>query len=85
MPRKPPPKPAKQKYSWDLKGRAFYQAFVLKMKPTEIAISLDMSVRVVQHVLKMWREIGDVCKGRKGKGRAPLMKNDAVRVYFLLV
>ena len=47
---------------------------------TEIAIDLNMPVRVVQCVLTNWREIGDVCKDRARMGRAPLMQQSSVKV-----
>ncbi|KDQ51314.1 hypothetical protein JAAARDRAFT_113397, partial [Jaapia argillacea MUCL 33604] len=52
---------------------------------TEVAISLDMPLRVVQRVLKMWREIGEVCKDRTRLGRSPLMTTDAVRLMLGLL
>ena len=67
-------------YSRDLKQRVIYQAYTLMKTTTEIAINLNMPVRVVQHVLMNWWEIGDVCKDRACIGRAPLMKQGSVKV-----
>ena len=60
--------------------RVIYQALTLKKKTTRIAIDLDIPLRVVQRVLRSWREIGEVCKDRTVVGRAPLMKPAEVKV-----
>ncbi|EDR13075.1 uncharacterized protein LACBIDRAFT_308513 [Laccaria bicolor S238N-H82] len=52
---------------------------------TEIAIDLNMPVHVVQRVLMNWREIGDVCKDRAHMGRAPLMKQDSIKLMLGLL
>ncbi|KAJ6522610.1 hypothetical protein B0H19DRAFT_857960, partial [Mycena capillaripes] len=39
----------------------------------EIAHDLNMPLRVVQRVMQMWTEIGEVSRDRRHKGRAPLM------------
>lgn len=53
---------------------------MLKKTTTEISIDLDIPLCVVQHVLKCWREIGEVCKDRTRMGCALLMKPDKVKV-----
>lgn len=80
MPRKKNLFPTRQHYSRDLKRRVVYQAFTLGKTTTEISIDLDIPVRVVQRVLKCWREIGEVCKDRTRMGRAPLMSQEAIMV-----
>ena len=80
MPRKKTPYPTRQQYSRDLKKRVVYQAFTLEKTTTEISIDLDIPLRVVQRVLKCWREIGEVCKDRTRMGHSPLMKPDEVKV-----
>jgi hypothetical protein len=35
---------------------------------TDVAINLDMLLRVVQHVLKVWDDTGEVCLSQKGEG-----------------
>ena len=55
-------KGSRQHYSKDLKQRIVYQRFTLGMNTSEIAKNLDMSVRVVQQVLQLWEEIGEVVK-----------------------
>jgi transposase len=82
MPRKPRIKPIRQFYSWDLKRRVIYQAYTLHKTSTQIAIDLDMPLRVVQRVWRCWREIGEVCKDRVRMGRAPIMTVTAVDVSF---
>ncbi|PPQ84100.1 hypothetical protein CVT24_002275 [Panaeolus cyanescens] len=85
MPRKPSPVRQRRKYSSDLKQRVIYQAYTLRKKTTAIAIDLDMPLRVVQHTLKLWQDIGEVCRSRKGIGRTPIMRNDAVKFMLALI
>jgi hypothetical protein len=80
MPRKPRSKPLRQHYTRDLKRRVIYQAEVLGYSSTKIAIELSMPLTVVQRVRRTWSEIGEVCRDRKYKGRAPLMSTTAVSV-----
>jgi transposase len=80
MPRKPRSKPLRQHYTRDLKRRVIYQAEVLGYSSTKIAIELSMPLTVVQRVRRTWSEIGEVCRDRKYKGRAPIMSNAAVSV-----
>ncbi|KAJ7140339.1 hypothetical protein C8R46DRAFT_849173, partial [Mycena filopes] len=40
---------------------------------TEIAIDLDMPLRVVQRVKRTWNEIGEVSRERRYLGRSPIM------------
>lgn len=80
MSRKPNLEPIRKHYSHDLKKRIIYQVLTLEKTTTQISIDLDIPLRVVQRILKMWREVGEVLKDRKGMGKAPLMKNDAVKV-----
>ncbi|KAF8220919.1 hypothetical protein L208DRAFT_1331007, partial [Tricholoma matsutake] len=40
---------------------------------------------VVQHVLKCWQEIGEVCKDRTHMGHAPLMSQKAVMFMLALL
>ena len=83
MPRKCPAKPVRQVYSRDLKRHVIYQAKVLGKLFTQIAIDLDMDLRVVQCVKQTWREIGDVCRDRKYKGRPPLMSSVEIDVRLI--
>jgi hypothetical protein len=52
----------------------------LHLSSTEIAIMLDMPLRVVQRVRQVWNEIGGVSRQRTRSGRAPLMSRDSVDV-----
>ncbi|KAJ7203048.1 hypothetical protein GGX14DRAFT_369858 [Mycena pura] len=76
--------PIRQHYSKDLKCRVIYQAYTLKKTSTEIAIDLDMPLRVVQRVKKTWREIGEVCRDRKYIGRSPMMSPNHTKVRISL-
>jgi len=51
-------------YSRDLKRHVIYQARTLGKPSTQIEISLDMPLRVVQQVQQVWDEIGEVCRDR---------------------
>jgi hypothetical protein len=73
MPRKKPATPIQNHHSKDLKQRVIYQAFTLRKGSKEIAHDLNMPLRVVQRVIQMWTEIGEVSRDRRHKGRAPLM------------
>ncbi|KIJ39962.1 hypothetical protein M422DRAFT_81290, partial [Sphaerobolus stellatus SS14] len=45
-------------------------------KTSDIAIDLDMSLRVVQRILKLWNDIGDVVNTPVKIGKAPLMNKE---------
>ncbi|KAJ7177141.1 hypothetical protein C8R46DRAFT_835951, partial [Mycena filopes] len=62
MPRKKPMNALRNHYSKDLKMRVIYQAFNLYKSSKEIAVDLNMPLRVVQRVMKTWAEIGEVCR-----------------------
>ncbi|KAJ7215975.1 hypothetical protein GGX14DRAFT_391642 [Mycena pura] len=57
-PRKNPAVPVQNHYSKDLKQRVIYQAYTLEKGSTEIAIDLNMPLRVVQRIKQTWAEIG---------------------------
>lgn len=80
MPRKTPLQPKRKTYSRDLKTRVIYQSETLGKSSTQIAIDLDMSLRVVQRVIQTYGEIGEVCRSRKFQGRAALMSPGAIDV-----
>lgn len=80
MARKKPPVPLRRHYSHDLKRRVIHMSQKLHLSSTEIAILLDMPLRVVQRVRQVWNEIGEVARQRARSGRAPLMSREAVDV-----
>jgi transposase len=80
MARKQRAVPLRQHYSRDLKRRVIHMSQKLHLSSTEIAIMLDMPLRVVQRVRQVWNEIGEVCQHRARSGRAPLMSRQAVDV-----
>ncbi|KAJ6586665.1 hypothetical protein B0H10DRAFT_1628922, partial [Mycena sp. CBHHK59/15] len=53
---------------------------------TQIAISLNMPLRVVQRIKQTWREIGEVCRDRKHLGRSPMLlqANTSASLQFML-
>ena len=62
----PPSHPATRRhYSKDVKELVIYQWLTLGRSTTEIATDLNMSLRVVQRVLKLYEEIGEVVKDPK--------------------
>lgn len=80
MARKRPLLFQRRHYSRDLKERVIYQSYTLHKKPKDIAIDLDMSLRVVHRVRKLWKEIGEVVKDPKSQGRDRLLKAHEVEV-----
>lgn len=90
MPHKNPHTPFWTTYTWDHKELVIYQSKIPGKTITQIAIELDlqMKLRSVQHVLQTWDKIGEVCKDKKYKGRAPLMSEFSpsnLCVYWLLL
>jgi transposase-like protein len=62
----------RQTYSEDLRKRVIYQRFTREKKIDEIALDLNMSKRVVERILNLWRTTGEVMSqepGKKGKRR----------------
>ena len=78
-----PPTPC-HRYSKDVKKPVIYQSSVLDMSTTDIAVNLDMLVRVVQRVLQTWDEIGAVVREPKTLGGACLMTTEQVQVSLTL-
>ncbi|THU88254.1 hypothetical protein K435DRAFT_613697, partial [Dendrothele bispora CBS 962.96] len=54
-------------------------------KTHDIAHDLNMPLRVVQRVLQTWREIGEVCRERKGLGRAQILSDCHMQLLITLV
>ncbi|KAJ7615148.1 hypothetical protein DFH06DRAFT_961117, partial [Mycena polygramma] len=52
---------------------------------TEIATDLNMPLRVVQRVIQTWRELGEVCRDRRHRGRAPLMSPNNCKFVLALI
>ncbi|KAJ3928437.1 MAG: hypothetical protein NXY57DRAFT_902023 [Lentinula lateritia] len=76
MPRKRNIVRLRRHYSTDLKHRVLYQQYTLGKKTAAIAIDLNMPLRVVQRVLNTWNNIGEVCRDRRGQGRASRLPRD---------
>ena len=81
MPPKKPLVPTRRIYSRDLKWRIIYQTDVLRLTSSEISTNLDIPVRVVQRVRKIWNETGEVCKNRTTVRRA---EHCEVSIYELI-
>jgi hypothetical protein len=63
-----------------LKQCVIYQAYTLGYSSTQIAIELNIDLRTVQRVRKLYSEIGEVCKDCMYMGRPPLMSMGATKV-----
>ena len=65
-----PQSPSPHHHYWqDLKQHVIYQWFTLDKSTTGIAKDLDMSLWVVQRILKLYEEIGDMVKDPKAHTR----------------
>ncbi|KAJ7933203.1 hypothetical protein B0H13DRAFT_1856490 [Mycena leptocephala] len=84
MARKQGAVPLRHHYSHDLKRRIIHMSQKLHLNSTEIAIFLDLPLRVVQRVRRVWNEIGEVCWQWAGSGRAPLTFREAIDVCITL-
>ena len=72
MPRQPPEVRLRHTYSKDLRERIVYQRYKLKKKIIAISIDLNISQRVVERTLQLWRDTGEVVHdgpGLHGKRR----------------
>ena len=78
-----PPTPCHH-YSKDVKKLVIYQSNVLNMSTTDIAVNLDMPVRVMQQVLQTWDKIGAVVRELKTLGQVHLMTTEQVQVSLTL-
>jgi hypothetical protein len=79
---------SRRHYSKDLKDRIIYQYNILKMKPPETAISLNMSTRVVYQTLQLWEEIGNIVQNLKNDdihSRPKLMNETACNVSLFII
>ncbi|KAJ7599635.1 hypothetical protein C8J56DRAFT_726750, partial [Mycena floridula] len=73
MPHRKRATPLKNHYSRDLKRRVIYQHNILGYNTTKISRNLDIPLHVVQRVIQVHNEIGEVCRDRGQVGRSPLM------------
>lgn len=73
MPRTRVGEPLQHTYSRDLRLRVIHQKFKLACTSTQIAIDLDMPLRVVQRTIQRWIEIGDVIAVPHQVGRAQIL------------
>lgn len=70
----------RKRYSRDLRQRVVHQRFKLHRQTAQISADLDMSLRVVERILHLWREIGDVCRVPKRIGRARALSSEHAEV-----
>ncbi|KAJ7182124.1 hypothetical protein C8R46DRAFT_885205 [Mycena filopes] len=85
MPRVKPIEAARTHSTKDLKQRVIYQAFTLGKRTTQIAIDLNMPLRVVQRCITTWREIGEVARDRTYIGRAPMLSPEHTKFMLALL
>ncbi|KAJ7580331.1 hypothetical protein C8J56DRAFT_867191 [Mycena floridula] len=85
MPRRKRATPLRIHYSHDLKRRVIYQHNILGFSTTKISQNLDMPLRVVQRVIQVYNEIGDVCRDRSHIGRSSLMTETAATMMLALL
>ncbi|THU95385.1 hypothetical protein K435DRAFT_666464, partial [Dendrothele bispora CBS 962.96] len=52
---------------------------------SEISVTLAMPLRVVQRVLGTWKEIDDVCRERKGRGRRRVLSTHNMQFLIAIV
>ena len=74
-------------YSKDLKQHIIYQSLTLGYSTMEIAKNLDMSLRVVQRTLQLWREIGDIVQDPQTyarQDRAQLLDTGCIEVSLTI-
>ena len=83
MPRRKPITSIRRHYSNDLKEHIVYQLQTLGYSSSTIAVNLDISLRVVQRVKKVFAETGKVCEDRAYMGRSPSMSMNAIEVIIL--
>jgi hypothetical protein len=72
-------------YGHDLKEHIVFQHKALEKKPIDIAKDLDISLCMVQRVLQLWNEIGDVVWNPADyatHGRPRLLNVVACNVHF---
>ena len=55
----------RQTYSEDLRKRVIYQRYTLEKKIAEISLDLNISKRVVERILHLWRTTGEVTAPKK--------------------
>ncbi|KAJ8475422.1 hypothetical protein ONZ45_g15616 [Pleurotus djamor] len=85
MPRKPSLVPKRKRYSRDLKLRIVYQKHTLGKSTNDIAIDLDIPLRVVQRTLEKWKDVGDVETPRLRNGSLPLLRGQSLDFLVALV
>ena len=80
----------RQTYSTDLRERVVYQRITLGHEINDISTSLNMSRRVVERVLQLWRRTGEVTSSGPGRGgkRSRVMDSEEMEVsgsFFTLL
>ncbi|KAJ7599736.1 hypothetical protein C8J56DRAFT_846441 [Mycena floridula] len=85
MPRRKRATPLQIHYSYDLKRRVIYQHNILGFSTTKISQNLDMPLRIVQQVIQVYNEIGDVCRDRSHIRRSSLMTETAATMMLALL
>jgi hypothetical protein len=75
--------PERRYYPVELKKVVIHQRFTLKMRVHEIALNLAMPKRVVERVLQVWMETGEVhedLRRKKGQKKKSVMEEEEKEV-----
>lgn len=76
---------SRRKYSKDIKEVVIYQSQTLERSTTQIAKDLNIPLRVVQRILSVWREFGQVVRTpdpSQVRGRPRLLTRAAIDVSY---
>jgi hypothetical protein len=71
--------PLRRRYSLDLRRRVIYQKHTLNRKTKQIARDLDIPLRVVQRILKMWADLDDLVEPSH-RHKTPQLKPEHLEV-----
>ncbi|KAF5323810.1 hypothetical protein D9619_012984 [Psilocybe cf. subviscida] len=86
MPLSHPNHTHRTRYTKDLKQRVVHQAEELQRSSREIAVELNIPLRVVQRILETWRKTGSVIESsRQKKGRKWSLGKDPVQMILSLL
>jgi transposase len=72
-------------YSEDLQKQVIYQKYTHHKSIHDISIDLDISRCIVERILKLWHDIGEVVPPEKGKSnkRRKIMTDAEIEVSLL--
>ncbi|KAF8576345.1 hypothetical protein K439DRAFT_1367501 [Ramaria rubella] len=74
-----------QTYSEDLRKRVIYQCYMLERQIETISSDLNISKRVIERILHLWRTMGEVMIPQKKKKRIRVMTPQEMDLSIPLV